>query len=342
MSKVWVPILLAAALAVGCDDEEPPVAPAVDGSAGAGGGAGGAGGGAGGAGGAGGGAPQDMAPPRDMAPPQDMAVPMDEGPVPDMAPMPDMDPPDVGPLDGERCDPRLRARACDPGFFCVRVPGAIESVGRCQAGDGCRPGHPEDCPDPARPYCHLKGGSTVCTAPGNLRAGDPCVDDFGIPQPCAAGLVCNNSVCQQPCDPAAVDPGCPDGGRCADIGEAVAVAGVGLCAPRGCSWFSGEGCPPDRSRCSYAIRNDGTVVGSCFAEQGNNLEGTECGFGGQGGDNCDQGLLCIGPPNEIRFCRILCDVGMYEAPCPNGMTCVEALQTQNGPVRGYGICRINP
>ena len=45
----------------------------------------------------------------DMALPEDMEV---------------IDAPDGElPLDGDRCDPRLRATACDPGFSCLRIPG---------------------------------------------------------------------------------------------------------------------------------------------------------------------------------------------------------------------------
>ncbi|MEZ4468835.1 MAG: hypothetical protein R3F43_31515 [bacterium] len=62
---------------------------------------------------------------------------------------------------------------------------------------------------------------------------------------------------------------------------------------------------------------------------------------GRRGDNCAQGYLCVGPPDQQRFCKLLCDTGGYEAPCPERYTCREALATQRGPVRGYGICFIN-
>ena len=48
----------------------------------------------------------DMRVERDIMAMADMAVAPDEGPAPD-----------VGPLGGAPCDPRLNARACDPGFF---------------------------------------------------------------------------------------------------------------------------------------------------------------------------------------------------------------------------------
>lgn len=342
--RMWSVVAAAAmAFAMGCDDGEE------GGAGGSGGaGAGGEGGtppildmmmGEGGEGGAGaqggaGGAPEmdmrviDMAPPAmDMAPPEmDMAV-VDMGPRPD-----------VGPLDGDPCDPRLRSTACAPGKFCQHIPGQPEQFGACQEGDGCLIGG-DDCPAET-PYCHLRGAATVCTAAGELAEGEDCVDDPLQPRPCAEGLVCNFSVCQKPCTPGGDLAQCPNDGRCADISERTGVPGSGLCAPRGCDWFTGTGCNAGQ-KCNYAIRGDGAIVGSCFPEHGQNQLGSQCGLDELGGDNCAQGLICIGPPDGERVCRVMCDIGHYEAPCPERYTCREALQTQNGQVRGYGFCFIN-
>ena len=277
----------------------------------------------------------DAAPIRDARVPPDVRVPVDEGMRPD-----------VGPLDGAPCDPRLNARACDPGFFCVHVPQQRPNVGRCQEGDGCRPGVDGDCP-PERPYCHLKGGATVCTEVGAIGRGLDCVSDQDIPQPCEAGLVCNNSVCQVPCTPGEEND-CPDEGRCADISDRTGVDS-GLCGPRNCNWFTGEGCEANQ-KCSYSIRSDGVLVGSCTLLSGaGNGNGAPCETGtdrdGDGtrdaGDNCAQGLYCVGPPGRERFCRLLCDTGQYEAPCPGTMACEERLATSSGAVRGYGLCVTN-
>lgn len=269
----------------------------------------------------------DMRIERDVLAMADMVVAPDEGPAPD-----------VGPLGGEPCDPRLNARACDPGFFCVHVPQQRPNVGRCQPGDGCRPGVVGDCPED-RPYCHLKGGSTVCTEAGELLAGDDCVDALDIPQPCADGLVCNNSICQVPCIPGEENE-CPNDGRCVDISERIGVAG-GLCGPRNCNWFTGEGCDAGE-KCSYAIRGDGVLVGSCTALNGQgNPDGAMCSNLPAGGDNCAQGLVCIGAAGRERVCRVLCDRGQYEAPCPGTQACEERLQTTTGVVRGYGLCVTN-
>ncbi|MBV71178.1 MAG: hypothetical protein CMH52_07480 [Myxococcales bacterium] len=278
----------------------------------------------------------------DSAPtPRDARVPLDAAQMPadQFVPLPDTGPaPDVGPLGGDPCDPRLNARACDPGFFCVHVPQQRPNVGRCQAGDGCRPGVEGDCP-PDRPYCHLKGGSTVCTEAGALMEGDDCVDALDIPQPCAEGLVCNNSICQVPCIPGAEND-CPNGGRCADISERVGVD-AGLCGPRNCDWFTGDGCDDDE-KCSYAIRSDGVLVGSCTALNGpGNPDGSMCSNLPMGGDNCAQGLVCIGAAGRERICRTLCDTGQYEAPCAGTRACEERLQTTSGVVRGYGLCVTN-
>ena len=98
-------------------------------------------------------------------------------PVEDMGP-----PPDLGPLNGPPCDPRLNARVRVTGFFCVQIPGQRPNVGACQRGDRCEPGVEGTCP-PERPYCHLKGGATVCSEYGDLEEGQDCVDENQIPQP---------------------------------------------------------------------------------------------------------------------------------------------------------------
>ena len=284
--------------------------------------------------------------------------------VPDVGALDEGVAPDLGPLDGSPCDPRLRASACDPGFFCVHVPFQRSNVGRCQAGDGCRLGVAEDCPA-ERPYCHLRGGSTICTEVGDLRAGQDCVDEWGVPRPCAEGLACNNSVCQPFCDPADEESGCPDEGRCIDLEPAVGVSS-GLCGPRNCNWFTGDGCD-EGEKCRYAFRGDGTLVGSCTAlsgrcgdsanaracvhdnecpdgvectgQGGGNPEGSPCSVGNR--DNCAQGLVCIAPPGREPSCKALCDTGGYEAPCSGMRACEERLATQVGQVRGYGLCVTN-
>ncbi len=277
----------------------------------------------------------DVRPVRDARVQPDVVIPLDEGMRPD-----------VGPLDGQPCDPRLNARACDPGFFCVHVPQQRPNVGRCQEGDGCRPGVEGDCP-PEKPYCHLKGGATVCTNVGVIGAGLDCVDDQDIPRPCEEGLVCNNSVCQEPCVPGQENE-CPDEGRCADISARTGVES-GLCGPRNCNWFTGEGCEGNE-KCSYSIRSDGVLVGACTLLMGaGNGNGAPCETGtdrnGDGrrdaGDNCAQGLYCVGAPGRERFCRLLCDTGQYEAPCPGTMACEERLVTSSGAVRGFGLCVTN-
>ena len=159
-----------------------------------------------------------------------------------------------------------------PRFFCG-MPQQRPNVGRCQEGDGCRPGVQGDCP-PERPYCHLKGGATVCTAAGELGRGQDCVDDFDIPRPCQEGLVCNNSVCQVPCVPGEANE-CPEDGRCIDISARTGVES-GLCGPRNCNWFTGEGCGPTRNAVTRSV-----PMGSCWLVYGahgpGNANGAPCG-----------------------------------------------------------------
>ncbi|MFN3201171.1 MAG: hypothetical protein ACE366_22415 [Bradymonadia bacterium] len=234
------------------------------------------------------------------------------------------------------CDPRLAAAACPPGQFCRPIPGGEIYQGQCEPGDACTPGA-GDCPGD-RPYCHLQGGATVCTAAGALQAGERCSEDDRLPQPCAEGLVCNFSVCTPVCDPSA--PMCPDNDRCDDISEAVAVP-MGLCNPPACSFLTNEGCEADQ-KCTYAIRQDGRIVGSCRPVTGEAADGEPCQLFPEGGDDCAPGLLCIGNQGGNMVCRTLCDTGAYIDPCPANQACVEALATGGGRVRGVGLCITNP
>ena len=243
------------------------------------------------------------------------------------------------PADGPQCDPRLRARACDPGWFCYPLPDGGGYRGRCQQGDSCIVGTNEGCPQD-RPYCHLQGGATFCTAAGDLKVGQDCVAESGVPQPCEEGLVCNYSICQQPCTVGADDTQCPDEGRCVSLQESTGTDG-GLCGPRNCNWFTGDVCEAGQ-KCNYTIRQDGKLVGSCSELMGDGLGVDErCENLPTGGDNCAQGLACIAPPNGVGVCRILCDTGAFERPCPPNFTCSEQLFTRQGAVRGYGLCKVN-
>lgn len=288
----------------------------------------------------------------DAAPlPVDMYIEPDLPPEPDF-PLPDVPPPDVPPpltdlgvqidfgeVMGPACDPRLRAAACEPGFYCVHEEGRPEFIGRCAPGDGCTPGDPATCPDPARPYCHLVGGATFCTEVGINRENDDCVDRAQQPQACAAGLACTFSTCRTVCNPA--EPvTCAENWRCESY-EGATGEPFGICQPPACDWFTARGCQAGE-KCAYSIRGDGQVVGSCRPLEGpGNGPESPCGGGAEGGDNCAVGLVCTGPPGSQRLCKILCDTGGYQAPCPDGLRCVEALATGNGPVRGLGICITN-
>ena len=279
--------------------------------------------------------PDDAQPPPttlDAAPVGDVGGRSDTG-----APGPDVEPP---PVLGN-CDPRLRAAACNPGQFCERVEGEPDYVGRCFAGGGCRPAITGDCPDPARPYCHVQGAATVCTSPGLLRAGEDCVDDSDSPIACAEGLVCNYSVCTAACAPAAAPAeSCAAGWRCADVSEALGVE-AGMCRPPACDFLVDEGCEV-AEKCAYAIRADGQVVGSCRSLIGEVPTGERCTVQPEGGDDCAPRHVCIGAPGQATVCRLLCDTGAYRAPCPQGFVCREILQAASGRVRGIGLCVVNP
>ncbi len=159
---------------------------------------------------------------------------------------------------------------------------------------------------------------------------------LGIPQPCRDGLVCNNDVCQTPCAVGGPADQCPDDGRCADASAALGVE-AGLCAPLGCNFFTGDGCAEAGTKCTFGLRNTTVVVGACTPDLGRVAEGEVCTEEAVGHD-CDVGLHCIGPLGGEGRCRRLCDIGGYEAPCPEGYRCTQAIATPRGPVNTYGLC----
>lgn len=247
-----------------------------------------------------------------------------------------------GDLTGELCDPRLNSQACGPGYVCQHEAGQAVHIGRCEAGEQCSPLDPTSCPDPARPVCQLHGAATFCAPAGEVPEGGRCISEAGALLPCAEGLVCNQSVCQRACDPANDEPDCPLGGRCADVSAATGVEGFGLCAPRGCNWFTDEGCDAQQ-RCNLVFQDNVRVVGACLPAHGERAEREACSYVAGGGHDCAQGLHCLQVAADTMACVRLCDVSMLEAPCGAHQTCREAFGLPGGIViDSYGICMVNP
>jgi|GEM_PF-1381260 len=241
------------------------------------------------------------------------------------------------------CDPRLRAQSCEAGESCWQLPGGEAYQGECVTGDGCDPLLQMGCPTEA-PLCQLDGRSTRCnlTPEPPLVEGSPCLTEDNRALPCGEGLICNLSVCVPVCDPRSTEVTCPDERRCVDLSERVGQP-VGYCGLQGqCDPFTGVGCSPQES-CRFALRpDDQRLVTYCIAE-GLAGEGEPCLESSEGAQGCGTGLICIGSGSGALTCRRTCDTGSYVAPCPEGQACRELLSRgPNLPIRGVGICVVNP
>ena len=254
-----------------------------------------------------------------------------------------MDAPDGElPMDGDRCDPRLRATACDAGFVCLPVPGGRIYQGRCVEGDGCAITGDSGCPED-QPYCHLRGLSTECTQASNRMVGEVCLDEFNRALPCAEGLVCNFSVCVESCDPTLnPEEQCGNNRRCVDLSDSLS-SNDGFCGTIGsCNLYTNEGCGADE-QCKFAVRPDDNQLVTFCTTAGQLNEGDECMVNGSGATGCSVGLFCIGSPEGSATCKRVCDTGAYEGPCPDGSSCREILSQGAGRyIRGLGLCVINP
>lgn len=249
-------------------------------------------------------------------------------------PMVDAEPEvDVEVAMGTPCDPRLRAGACDEGFYCL---GTSEFEGTCEPGLPCDALTNDGCSPPEGNYCHLVGRTTLCTEAGDGIAGDDCEDATRSGQPCADGFLCNGSICVQVCDPQA-EVDCDNGGRCADITASLGQS-LGLCVERNCNIYTGRGCQGNQF-CRFAVATDGNNVGSCRERPiAPKSVGEACVYGVD--DDCEQGALCVRAPNG-NVCRALCDSGGYEISCPDRQVCTEALENAAGAIRGVGVCVTN-
>ena len=206
--------------------------------------------------------------------------------------------------------------------------------GECIEGEGCSLLDNSGCNEPARPYCHLIGRTTVCRAEGQGQAGDDCRDLVAGPQPCAPGFVCNGSICRGLCDPT-TQMFCSDGERCADVSGTVGQT-AGMCVERNCNVYTGLGCS-NREVCRFAIATDGRSVGSCRPLPDPQKLLVKPAYGTN--DNC-AGMVCVRAMSG-NFCRQLCDSGGYEITCPANRVCREALQNEAGIIRGVGVCITN-
>ena len=284
----------------------------------------------------------DIGRPVDRPPPQDLG---DVDPqVQDMQIL-DMeidDGPDGEVPMGDRCDPRLRAPACDPGFVCLPVPGSRVYQGRCVPSDDCSIIGESGCPED-NPYCHLRGRATECTQASTRGLGDVCLDEYNRSLPCAEGLVCNFSVCVEPCDPQSTsDEQCGNNRQCVDLSNQLNQNG-GFCGAIGsCDLFTNQGCEAGK-QCNFAVRaDDQKTVYFCSAE-GQLSEGDQCSLSGTGADGCGPGLFCINSPEGSAYCKRVCDTGGYQGPCPDGYSCREVLSQGGGFfIRGLGLCVTNP
>ena len=72
--------------------------------------------------------------------------------------------------------------------------------------------------------CHLQGGATFVPQRETSRLGRIVLQSLAYLSR-VKGLVCNYSICQQPCTVGEDDPQCPDEGRCVSLQESTGTDG---------------------------------------------------------------------------------------------------------------------
>lgn len=223
---------------------------------------------------------------------------------------PDGDKRCVKPMDaGQACgkDPFW---VCKPGLTCeqlvCRGQFVPEGGGCSDGGLRCRTGL----------VCAGAAGAKTCVRP--LRGGSGCGSDpSGV---CADGLVCRGGVCQKSKIPVGEscrfpDAVCEDGLVCAGTAE----------NPR-CVMPMKEGgeCRNGRDPFWICVVGLDCVDGKC--QKGRALVGVSCR---DGGNVCDDGMVCAGPPENRRCVKPmgkggLCGIDPFWV-CEAGLTCADTI-----------------
>jgi hypothetical protein len=213
-------------------------------------------------------------------------------------------------------DPSNQSLECGEGNSCTS--NSPDSVGTCQPS--CQPDDnfvDQDCPEGLK-SCFPESVSdgmpqgAQCSASNNLEVGEECGGsaDRQIPlQNCAPGLICaydsgtdslplygpvirrpdEKPTCQEPCDPFAEDPGCPEGKACGVTPVLTNSSEAGVCM--------------DKAQCVSET------------ETGTNC--TEANLG----TLCGNGSHCVSSQDRV-LCLEFCDVETGEG-CTGDTVCQE-------------------
>jgi hypothetical protein len=214
---------------------------------------------------------------------------------------------------------------CPAEFYCdpARVHADEPLPPVCWPGDGC-PDRPAACP--AGSSCGVVELATICQAGGEAMVGEPCVVAVhGAGTPCAAGLICHEGRCFEPCDDAG---GC---GEFAVCGRATLDAwGFGICVAE-CDVVTGDGCEVGqvcRPEMHYEV-----VVGVCRDAGGDALEGAACD---PERPECHTPLICDQPTGaRAPLCHVPCLLDQ-PAACGAGEQCNGSGLFRNAR---WGVCR---
>lgn len=201
------------------------------------------------------------------------------------------------------CVECVHSNDCAEGWSCrdLRCVAPCEGHGDCAGGQPwCFDGECVRCLE--SPHCPR---GSVCEGQRCVETGIalPCIQGYW----CAQGQLCVDSpqggppICEQSCDPYAVDSGCSANFRCELLS------------------FDGSGKP----------------LGACLEGAGEKVEGDLC----QPGDSCGPGLQCVAESLSHSYCRRYCNPEVSSESCPSPKVCEPVAQLDENRIpRSIGLC----
>lgn len=107
-----------------------------------------------------------------------------------------------------------------------------------------------------------------------------------------------------------------------------------ICPPGECD-LANQDCADPAEGCYFAEPADGGVAEPMCATAGDGALGSDC----MAANDCEEGLLCIGPTGMMGTCRAVCCIGSDE-PCPTGQECIVPVAAPGPEDTGVGACAL--